>query len=192
MTATPPPAPGPGRAAKAAKPSKGPKTKPKAKPKAKAPGKKKTNPRGTGTYPGPGRPPHAKAKFDRAKFEGMLAVSATREMCAIGLGISDSTLDRVIPKEYGAGVSFEQLAAKHSTNVTLSLRQRVLRGALNGDRTLLIFASKTMAGLRERVEFIKDPTQHADDVAAATAPKVVTVEDNRMAAVLAVLRGARG
>lgn len=149
------------------------------------PAKKRTRkPRG-----GPnGRPATAKAKFDRASFETALKLQATKDMAAVALGMSRASLDRCIADEY-PGETFETLADKHRTEVTLSLRQRVLRGAMAGDRTLLIFAAKAFAGLKERVEVAKDPEQHKDDLKAAKA--VVTAEAARVDAVLAALNGGK-
>lgn len=133
-----------------------------------------------------GRPATARAKFDTGKFETLMLLKPTKEMVAFGLKISKASLERCITQHY-PGETFETLAERFGAEVSLSLRQRVLRGAMNGDRTLLIFASKAFAGLRDRVEIAKDPEQHKAELAVETAKQ--TAEGVRVAAVLAALRG---
>ena len=122
-----------------------------------------------------GRPATAMARFDVKVFEALLAVKSTREECELVLGMSRASLDRAIRRQYGPKATFEQVALEKAVLTKISLRRRVLNGAMSGDRTLLIFASKTMAGLSERVTVEEDEQQRkareaaADQRARATA-----------------------
>jgi AraC-like DNA-binding protein len=86
--------------------------------------------------------PHVKPRIDVKEIESAAQAQFTLEQIAALTGVSVSTLQR----------NFDHLLKKGGARTALSLRQRLIVEAHQGNTAALIFACKTMAGLKEGVE----------------------------------------
>jgi hypothetical protein len=89
-----------------------------------------------------------KKEIDWSKLDGMLMFDANRPTCALELNISDDTLDRAIKKKYN--MTFTEYKALHVGKTVLRLKQRMIKKALEGDNTCLIFSLKNISDWKDQ------------------------------------------
>ena len=86
--------------------------------------------------------PGAQAKIDLKVVEGMASVGATTVEIAAFLGISEAVIRK----------RCDDLLAKARSSVKMRLRQAQVKGALDGNPTLLIWLGKQMLGQQDKLE----------------------------------------
>jgi len=100
-----------------------------------------------------GKPAH---EIDWSKLDGMLVFDASVNVCADILGVSHDTLERHVKRE--KGMTFGEYKAIKVQQTVLRLKQTMIKKALGGDNTCMIFALKNMSTWSDKVEhsFDKD------------------------------------
>jgi hypothetical protein len=90
----------------------------------------------------------AKKDFDWGKIETMLMFDASKSTCAIELGVSEDTIDRHIRKKHD--MSFMDFKRLHLGKTVLRLKQKMIKKALEGDNTCLIFSLKNISDWKDQ------------------------------------------
>jgi hypothetical protein len=88
--------------------------------------------------------------MDWSKLEGMLIFDASKVACAMILGISADTIERRIKEKYN--MNFTEYKKTHLETTVLRLKQRMIKKALDGDNTCLIFTLKNISDWKDQVE----------------------------------------
>ena len=86
--------------------------------------------------------------FNWEKLDTMLMFQAGRFLCAEELGVSEDTVEKNIKNKYN--MTFREYQAKRAEKIVLKLKQTIVKKALNGDNTSLIFCLKNMGGWVDR------------------------------------------
>ena len=130
-----------------------------------------------------GRPATAQAKFDQNKFEAYLTVRTCKSVVLAVMEISEPSLRRAIKRVYGRKATFDILAHKFGGKTQITTRTTMLTAALAKDskgkhynQQALIYATKTLGDLSDKVVIKDDPDQHDERMAAAAATAEAVVE----------------
>ena len=94
-----------------------------------------------------GRP---KIEIDWKLLDAILQYGATLKDCANMCNCSEDTIERRIKKEKGD--TFAAYRTKRMTGVKFTLIQKAIEMAKNGDRTMLIFSLKNLAGWADKID----------------------------------------
>ena len=108
--------------------------------------KKPGPPKGTG-----GRPPKP---IDWVEAERLALMQCTQKEIASWYYITHETLVERYEKEFGE--TFSNWYEKHSANGKSSLRRRMYKAAMDGNVTMMIWLSKQMLGMRDRIDEVTD------------------------------------
>src|SRR3990167_1754194 len=83
-------------------------------------------------------------EIDWSKLDGMLTFDPTKEFCSYILGVSNDTLERRIKAKYQ--MTFTEYKATKVEVTASKLKQKIIKLALDGNVTCLIFSLKNIAG----------------------------------------------
>ena len=113
-------------------------------------------PRKPGPKSGPakgegGRP---RKPIDWVEAERLALMQCTQKEIASWYHVSHDTLVDRYEKEFGE--TFSTWYEKHSANGKSSLRRRMYKAAMDGNVTMMIWLSKQMLGMRDRVDEVTD------------------------------------
>jgi hypothetical protein len=89
-----------------------------------------------------------KKEIDWSKLDGMLLFDANKPTCALELGISDDTIDRGIKKKFN--MTFTEYKSLQLGKTVLRLKQKMIKKALEGDNTCLIFSLKNISDWKDQ------------------------------------------
>lgn len=92
----------------------------------------------------------AKINLDWKVLDTLLQFKVTLKFCAFELGCSENTIQRNI-KEV-KGMTFEEYHALKLNRTGVKLQQKAIEMAIAGDRTMLIFCLKNLAGWTDKTE----------------------------------------
>jgi hypothetical protein len=108
--------------------------------------KKPGPPKGTG-----GRPIKP---IDWVEAERLALMQCTQKEIASWYHVTYETLVERYEKEFGS--TFSSWYEKHSANGKSSLRRRMYKAAMDGNVTMMIWLSKQMLGMRDRIDEVTD------------------------------------
>ena len=91
-----------------------------------------------------------KNKIDWSKLDGMLMFDASKGVCASEFSVSEDTIERAIKKKYK--ITFSEYKRKQLDKTVLRLKQRMIKKALEGDNTCLIFTLKNISDWKDKQE----------------------------------------
>jgi len=119
---------------------------------------------------------------DWSKIDTAFSLGATTEMVANFIDVSNSYLEQLIRKK--TGLSIGEYRERKLATTQIKLIQKALAMAWSGDRTMMIFSLKNLAGWTDRVEhgFDKDKKtiilKYNLDETKDVTPPVVPPDDN--------------
>ena len=87
-------------------------------------------------------------KIDWSKLDGMLMFDAAKSVCSNELGCSDDTIERHIKKKYKQ--TFTEYKAEQLKKTVLRLKQKMIKMAMNGNVTCLIFVLKNLSDWNDK------------------------------------------
>jgi len=93
-----------------------------------------------------GRP---KKAFDLDQFEKLCALHCTKEEIAAWFDFSEDTLEARMKEHYDS--TFSVVFRQKRSGGRVSLRRKMMEGAMGGNVALLIFLSKNLLGYGDRV-----------------------------------------
>lgn len=91
-----------------------------------------------------------KIELNYDKLDALLQFKVTRKFCADYLGCSEDTIERRLRDDHG--MTFTQYHSLKMQATGLRLQQKAINMALEGDRTLMIFALKNLAMWADKIE----------------------------------------
>lgn len=116
-------------------------------------------PPGRGAAPGTvGQAPFVATPEQRQKVKALVACDFTNTDIAISMRIPQATLERHFREELSSG----------KTEVFAAIAQNIIQGAMEGDRTFAIYASKARMGWRERSASVSASQGNGDAPAGTT------------------------
>jgi hypothetical protein len=92
----------------------------------------------------------AKVELNYDKLDALLQFKISVKFCAEYLGVSVDTIQRRLKEE--KGMTFEQYHASKLERTAVKLQQKAIEMALAGDRTMLIFSLKNLAGWADKLD----------------------------------------
>jgi predicted DNA-binding protein YlxM (UPF0122 family) len=84
-----------------------------------------------------------KIEINWPKLEGMVMFDASCPTCALEFGISEDTIHKAIKETFK--MTFSEYKKLHVGRTVLRLKQRMIKKALDGDNTCLIFSLKNLS-----------------------------------------------
>lgn len=94
----------------------------------------------------------AKVNIDWKTLDALLQFKVTLKFCAEYLGVSIDSIQRRCKEE--KLMTFEEYHQSKLARTATKLQQKAIEMALGGDRTMLIFCLKNLAGWADKVESI--------------------------------------
>jgi len=91
-----------------------------------------------------------KVEVDWKTLDALLQFKVTLKFCADYLEISTDAIQRRCKEE--KGMTFEEYHQSRLQRTATKLQQKAIEMALSGDRTMLIFCLKNLAGWTDKVE----------------------------------------
>ena len=91
------------------------------------------------------------ANFSWEALDALLQFKTTIKFCADYMGCSPDTIQRRIKEEH-EGMSFSEYHQTQMQNTGLKLQQKAIDMAMKGDKTMMIFCLKNLAGWTEKAE----------------------------------------
>lgn len=92
----------------------------------------------------------AKINVDWKTLDALLQFKVTLKFCADYLGVSTDSIQRRCKEE--KGITFEEYHQSKLARTATKLQQKAIEMALSGDRTMLIFCLKNLAGWTDKLE----------------------------------------
>jgi predicted DNA-binding protein (UPF0251 family) len=92
----------------------------------------------------------AKVEINYDKLDALLQFKVSLRFCAEYMGVSMDTIQRRLKEE--KGLTFEQYHAQKIERTAVKLQQKAIEMALGGDRTMLIFSLKNLAGWADKLD----------------------------------------
>ncbi len=92
--------------------------------------------------------------IDWVEAERLALMQCTQKEIASWYYITHETLVERYEKEFGE--TFSTWYEKHSANGKSSLRRRMYKAAMDGNVTMMIWLSKQMLGMRDRIDEVTD------------------------------------
>lgn len=94
--------------------------------------------------------PRKKIEIDWSRLEGMVMFDASLPTCSLELGCSEDTIQRAIKKKYKK--TFSEYKKLYLGKTVLRLKQRMIKKALDGNVTCMIFSLKNISDWSDKVE----------------------------------------
>lgn len=91
-----------------------------------------------------------KVEINYDKLDALLQFKVTKRFCAEYLGVSEDAIDRRLKEE--KGMTFGEYHASKMERTAVKLQQKAIEMAIAGDRTMLIFSLKNLAGWSDKIE----------------------------------------
>ena len=102
----------------------------------------------------------AKVEINYDKLDALLQFKVSLRFCAEYLGVSPDTIQRRLKEE--KGLTFEQYHAQKIERTAVKLQQKAIEMAMGGDRTMMIFCLKNLAGWADKLDHgINDEVKNA-------------------------------
>lgn len=101
----------------------------------------------------------AKIDLNWAVLDALLQFKVTLKFVAHELGVHERTVQRHIEAE--KGMTFEQYHEMKLNRTGVKLQQKAIEMALQGDRTMMIFCLKNLAGWADKLETQHDVSEEA-------------------------------
>lgn len=95
-----------------------------------------------------------KTEIDWKILDALLQFKVTLRHCADYMGVSIDAIQRRVKEE--KGISFSEYHELKLQRTATKLQQKAIEMALSGDRTMLIFCLKNLAGWADKVETTHD------------------------------------
>ncbi len=92
----------------------------------------------------------AKVEVNYDKLDALLQFKVSLRFCAEYLGVSADTIQRRLKEE--KGLTFEQYHAQKIERTAVKLQQKAIEMAMGGDRTMMIFCLKNLAGWADKLD----------------------------------------
>lgn len=88
--------------------------------------------------------------IDLDKLKSLMRLSPNLEDTSNFFECSPDTVERVIRKNYDC--TFAEFRDKNAVHTRMSIKRKMIEKALSGDNTMLIWLSKNMLGMADKVE----------------------------------------
>lgn len=106
-----------------------------------------------------------KLKIDIEQLESLMRLSPNLEDTANFFNCSPDTIERLIKEKYQC--SFAEFRDQKGVHTRMSIKRKMIEKALSGDNTMLIWLSKNMLGMTDKLEQTVFSHGLADRLAAA-------------------------